>query len=125
MRDVSAPAAFEAADPDPSLLPTGREWVTHSEENLLPNWTTPAALDNPVDNFTTFRDLLRPASEAELNWPPGQTQRAKGSSSPIIFGTADAPTCAARAVLLAGKRKVKSAGRFLALQQFRHGPMRS
>jgi hypothetical protein len=36
MRDVSVAAAFEATNPDPSLLPTGREWVTHIEEDLLP-----------------------------------------------------------------------------------------
>jgi mannose/cellobiose epimerase-like protein (N-acyl-D-glucosamine 2-epimerase family) len=55
MRDVNTAAAFEAAKPDPSLLPTGREWVTHIEEDLLPYWTTPAALGNPVGNFPTFR----------------------------------------------------------------------
>jgi mannose/cellobiose epimerase-like protein (N-acyl-D-glucosamine 2-epimerase family) len=55
MRDVNAAAAFEAAKPDPSLLPTGREWVTHIEQDLLPYWTTPAALGHPVGNFPTFR----------------------------------------------------------------------
>jgi mannose/cellobiose epimerase-like protein (N-acyl-D-glucosamine 2-epimerase family) len=55
MRDVNAAAAFDAGDPDPSLLPTGREWVTHIEEDLLPYWTTPAALGNPIGNFPTFR----------------------------------------------------------------------
>jgi mannose/cellobiose epimerase-like protein (N-acyl-D-glucosamine 2-epimerase family) len=55
MRDVNAAAAFDAATPDRSLLPTGREWVTHIEEDLLPFWTTPVALGNPVGNFPTFR----------------------------------------------------------------------
>jgi mannose/cellobiose epimerase-like protein (N-acyl-D-glucosamine 2-epimerase family) len=55
MRGVDVAAAFDAATPDRSLLPTGREWVTHIEEDLLPYWTTPAALGNPVGNFPTFR----------------------------------------------------------------------
>jgi mannose/cellobiose epimerase-like protein (N-acyl-D-glucosamine 2-epimerase family) len=55
MRDVRVAAAFEAATPDPSLLPTAREWVTHIEEDLLPYWTTPVALGSPVGNFPTFR----------------------------------------------------------------------
>ena len=55
MRDVNAAAAFTAVTPDPSLIPTGREWVTHIEEDLLPFWTSRAALGNPIGNFPTFR----------------------------------------------------------------------
>ena len=54
-RGVDTAAAFKAATPDLSLLPTGREWVTHIEEDLLPYWTTPTALGNPIGNFPTFR----------------------------------------------------------------------
>ena len=55
MQNVDVAAAFTAATPDASLIPTGREWVTHIEEDLLPYWTTPVALGNPVGNFPTFR----------------------------------------------------------------------
>ena len=55
MKTVNVAAAFDAANPDLSLLPTGREWVIHIEEDLLPYWTTPAALGNPIGNFPTFR----------------------------------------------------------------------
>jgi hypothetical protein len=54
MHGVNVSAAFEAAKPDISLLPTGKEWVTHIQRDLLPYWTTPVALGNPVDNFPTF-----------------------------------------------------------------------
>lgn len=56
MQAVNASAAFDApGKPDVSLLPTGKEWVTHIQQDLLPYWTTPAALGNPVGNFPTFR----------------------------------------------------------------------
>ena len=55
MHTVDASAQFEAAKPDVSLLPTGQEWVTHLQQDLLPYWTTPVALGNPVGNFPTFR----------------------------------------------------------------------
>ena len=55
MRGVDAAAAFDAATPATSHLPTAREWVKHIEEDLLPYWTTPAALGTPVGNFPTFR----------------------------------------------------------------------
>jgi mannose/cellobiose epimerase-like protein (N-acyl-D-glucosamine 2-epimerase family) len=70
MRSVDVAAAFEAAEPDLSLLPTGREWVAHIETDLLPYWTTAAALGNPLGNFPSFRaddgsviDPSRPAPE--------------------------------------------------------------
>ena len=56
MQAVNASAAFDApGKPDVSLLPTGKEWVTQIQQDLLPYWTTPAALGNPVGNFPTFR----------------------------------------------------------------------
>ena len=55
MHAVNVSAAFEAAKPDVSLLPTGQEWVTHIQQDLLPYWTTPEALGHPVGNFPTFR----------------------------------------------------------------------
>jgi hypothetical protein len=54
MHAVNISEAFEAAKPDISLLPTGKEWVTHIQRDLLPYWTTPVALGNPVGNFPTF-----------------------------------------------------------------------
>ena len=55
MHMVNASGAFEAARPDVSLLPTGQEWVTHIQKDLLPYWTTPVALGIPAGNFPTFR----------------------------------------------------------------------
>jgi mannose/cellobiose epimerase-like protein (N-acyl-D-glucosamine 2-epimerase family) len=55
MRGVDAAAAFEDATPDVSLLPTGREWVVHMQEDLLPYWTSALALGNPIGNFPTSR----------------------------------------------------------------------
>src|SRR4029077_600508 len=37
------------------MLPTGQERGTHIETDLLPYWTTPVALGNPIGNFPTFR----------------------------------------------------------------------
>src|SRR5438034_9200652 len=51
-----ASTVFDApVQPDLALLPTGREWVTHIRQDLLPYWTTPVALGNPIGNFPTFR----------------------------------------------------------------------
>jgi mannose/cellobiose epimerase-like protein (N-acyl-D-glucosamine 2-epimerase family) len=79
MRTLDAAAAFETANPDPSLLPTGREWVTHIQKDLLPYWTTPAALGNPVGNFPTFR-----ANDGSVidpkNPPPEVTRIAAGET---------------------------------------------
>jgi mannose/cellobiose epimerase-like protein (N-acyl-D-glucosamine 2-epimerase family) len=56
MQSVNAAAAFDVpGKPDVSLLPTGQEWLTHIRQDLLPYWTTPVALGNPVGNFPTFR----------------------------------------------------------------------
>ncbi len=56
MQSVNAAAAFDApGKPDVSVLPTGQEWLTHIRQDLLPYWTTPAALGNPDGNFPTFR----------------------------------------------------------------------
>jgi hypothetical protein len=50
------PVKFDATGrPDVSLLPAGQEWVTHISQDLLPYWTTPVALGNPIGNFPTFR----------------------------------------------------------------------
>jgi hypothetical protein len=37
-------------------LPTGDVWLHHLKYDLLPFWTTPEALGNPVGNFPTYRD---------------------------------------------------------------------
>lgn len=50
-----APSAVLVANPDVTLLPTGREWVEHVRTDLLPYWTTPTALGTPIGNFPTFR----------------------------------------------------------------------
>jgi len=56
MRSVDVSAAFAATGtPDVSHLPTGQEWITHIEADLLPYWTTPVALGSPIGNFPTFR----------------------------------------------------------------------
>jgi mannose/cellobiose epimerase-like protein (N-acyl-D-glucosamine 2-epimerase family) len=56
MHSVDVSAAVESiGKPDVSHLPTGQEWVTHIQEDLLPYWTTPAALGTPIGNFPTFR----------------------------------------------------------------------
>jgi hypothetical protein len=56
MQSVDVSTAFEAAGrPDVSLLPTGQEWITHIQADLLPYWTPPVALGSPIGNFPTFR----------------------------------------------------------------------
>ena len=56
MQSITASTVFDApVQPDLALLPTGREWVTHIRQDLLPYWTTPVALGNPIGNFPTFR----------------------------------------------------------------------
>ena len=54
IQSVDTSAAFNGK-PDVSLLPTGREWVTHVRTDLLPYWTMPSALGTPLGNFPTFR----------------------------------------------------------------------
>ena len=71
IQNVNTAAAFDSAGtPDLSLLPTGREWLIHLRQDLLPYWTTPIALGTPVGNFPTFRandgsviDRAHPAEE--------------------------------------------------------------
>ena len=36
-------------------LPEAADWRRHFERDILPFWTTPSALGNPVGNFPTFR----------------------------------------------------------------------
>jgi mannose/cellobiose epimerase-like protein (N-acyl-D-glucosamine 2-epimerase family) len=65
MQSVNTAAAFDASGkPDVSPLPTGQEWITHIQQDLLPYWTSPVALGNPVGNFPTFlagdRSLIDP-----------------------------------------------------------------
>jgi hypothetical protein len=56
MQSHNVSAAFDATSgPDISLLQTGQEWLTHVQQDLLPYWTTPVALGNPIGNFPTFR----------------------------------------------------------------------
>jgi hypothetical protein len=56
MASVDVSSTFEQAGiPSLDLLPTGKEWITHIQNDLLPFWTTPAALGNPIGNFPTFR----------------------------------------------------------------------
>lgn len=38
-----------------SGLPDGQVWIRHVEHDLLPFWSTPAAIGKPVGNFPTFR----------------------------------------------------------------------
>ena len=38
-----------------SALPSLERWRQHVTEDILPFWTTPAALGTPIGNFPTFR----------------------------------------------------------------------
>jgi hypothetical protein len=56
MQSHNVSAAFDAtSEPNISLRPTGQEWLTHIQQDLLPYWTTPVALGNPIGNSPTFR----------------------------------------------------------------------
>jgi len=73
MQSVNTAAAFDApGKPDVSLLPTGQEWIAHIQQDLLPYWTTPVALGNPVGNFPTF--LGGDGSLIDPHKPPPEVQ---------------------------------------------------
>src|SRR6267142_3465187 len=56
MQSVDVSTTFEATgQPNVLHLPTGPEWITHIQADLLPYWTTPAALGTPIGNFPPFR----------------------------------------------------------------------
>lgn len=60
----------------PDALPALDRWRQHLTEELLPFWTTPAALGTPLGNFPTFRcndgSAFAPAAPCqELASPPG------------------------------------------------------
>jgi mannose/cellobiose epimerase-like protein (N-acyl-D-glucosamine 2-epimerase family) len=38
-----------------SQLPSGEEWMRHLYRDLLPFWSTPAAMGSPIGNFPSFR----------------------------------------------------------------------
>lgn len=38
-----------------SMLPTGKEWISHLENDLMPYWTSKTALGTPEGNFPSFR----------------------------------------------------------------------
>ena len=64
------PAAYGHLSPPPgTVVPEGlraERWVTHLQDDLLPYWTMPAALGDPVGNFPTYRRMdgaVRPPSE--------------------------------------------------------------
>jgi len=40
---------------DANQLPSGEEWIIHLYRDLLPFWTTPAAMGSPIGNFPSFR----------------------------------------------------------------------
>lgn len=49
-------ASLPAADSSYiSRLPTGERWLQHMNQDLLPFWTTPAALGSPLGNFPSTR----------------------------------------------------------------------
>ena len=52
-----AQRAMATVDLDKVLkdLPDGDRWIHHVRKELMPYWTTPAALGNPVGNFPTYR----------------------------------------------------------------------
>src|SRR3954468_20825648 len=58
-----APAAAQAMPAEPRVdvtellkaLPGGGRWMIHLNRDLLPFWTMPEALGNPVGNFPTYR----------------------------------------------------------------------
>ena len=49
----ASPAATASAAP--AGLPTAADWVAHLQRDLIPFWTQPAALGEPVGEFPTFR----------------------------------------------------------------------
>ncbi|MBE9066616.1 AGE family epimerase/isomerase [Leptolyngbya cf. ectocarpi LEGE 11479] len=38
-----------------TALPTGQQWLDHVQQDLLPFWTSPTALGNPIGNFPSVR----------------------------------------------------------------------
>jgi len=51
----TADAAVVAPDDIPAAIPTGAAWIAHLEDDILPLYTSPAALGTPVGNFPTWR----------------------------------------------------------------------
>ncbi|BCU77421.1 hypothetical protein [Luteolibacter sp. LG18] len=52
------PTALQYFDIETLLrdLPRGERWLQHLKEDLLPFWSQPTALGNPVGNFPTYRN---------------------------------------------------------------------
>jgi mannose/cellobiose epimerase-like protein (N-acyl-D-glucosamine 2-epimerase family) len=52
------PSSFQYFDIENLLrdLPRGERWVRHLTEDLLPFWTMPTALGEPLGNFPTYRN---------------------------------------------------------------------
>lgn len=54
---IALPSGFARAAGDSYIdsLPTGEQWLAHLNNDLLPFWTMPAALGNPVGQFPSIR----------------------------------------------------------------------
>jgi mannose/cellobiose epimerase-like protein (N-acyl-D-glucosamine 2-epimerase family) len=73
MLAVGGPAAAQPMPAEPRVdvaallktLPDGQRWLDHLNQDLLPFWTMPEALGNPIGNFPTYRcndgSLFNPA----------------------------------------------------------------
>jgi hypothetical protein len=113
MQSVNASTAFEASgQPDISLLPTGREWVTHIQHDLLPCWTMSAALGNPLGNFPTFRANDGSVIDPKTPWGKDRNCIAQphGLATPrgrLRTSTKARPGCTVRVVVQANQTIVQ------------------
>ena len=53
--DLQAQYPINNTDEIINNVPTGKRWIEHLEEDLLPFWTMDTALGEPVGNFPTYR----------------------------------------------------------------------
>lgn len=56
MSDISASLQYFDIENLLRDLPRGQRWIQHLTEDLLPFWTMPTALGQPVGNFPTYRN---------------------------------------------------------------------
>jgi len=53
---IAINSAVTKKTPNPiTLLPTGKEWISHIENDLMPFWTSKTAIGTPPGNFPTYR----------------------------------------------------------------------
>ena len=90
---LPAAAAGDGA-PDVEALPSGEEWLAHFVRDLLPYWSSPEALGEPVGRYPTFRypdgepleaaELLRPEYRGMAEHAPWTALRLGRSYTRMI-----------------------------------------